>query len=294
MLSFSQQVLKKITDTPTSTKIELYAIRNGTNNSNVVGNSNIDVGSSSSSGSVAFRNETGSMLYTVSAFGSVTNPTFENINVCNGTFIPNLSYNTNHISYTNSSTSQTLNTSVIISTKDYDAFEDNDNLVDCLYYSVELPKTLDNGSIFPLNYWAIVQSRNCNDLAAGSDMPSVKVFGFKFNGTTWIEQATAWNGLNFSGYNLQNVCSSLSIEQENTTKNQISIYPNPTNGIVHISTPNETIEKINVYDITGRLLKSQNGINKNEMISIQELPSSIYLIEVKTDKGTKTLKILKQ
>jgi uncharacterized delta-60 repeat protein len=71
-------------------------------------------------------------------------------------------------------------------------------------------------------------------------------------------------------------------------------YPNPTNSIVHISATNEIINQINVYDMFGRLLKSKKGINDSEKINIQELPNAIYLLEVKTDKGTKTIKIIKQ
>ena len=81
----------------------------------------------------------------------------------------------------------------------------------------------------------------------------------------------------------------------NTYSNkEFSFYPNPTNSIVHISATNEIINQINVYDMFGRLLKSQKGINDSEKINIQELPNAIYLLEVKTDKGTKTVKIVKQ
>ena len=43
---FSQQVLKRITDTPNYTIVDLYVFRNGTSSGNVVGNSNFDINSS--------------------------------------------------------------------------------------------------------------------------------------------------------------------------------------------------------------------------------------------------------
>ena len=76
--------------------------------------------------------------------------------------------------------------------------------------------------------------------------------------------------------------------------NNLKIYPNPTNSIINILSPNETINQINVYDMLGRLLKSQKSNSENEKITIQDLPNAIYLLEVKTDKGSKTVKIVKE
>lgn len=75
--------------------------------------------------------------------------------------------------------------------------------------------------------------------------------------------------------------------------NNLILYPNPTIDIVNITTQNEIITQVNVYDLFGRLLKSQKGISNTEKINIQDLPNAMYLIEAKTDNGTKTLKIIK-
>ncbi|MBC7410125.1 MAG: T9SS type A sorting domain-containing protein [Arcicella sp.] len=81
---------------------------------------------------------------------------------------------------------------------------------------------------------------------------------------------------------------------EEVEKKNIKIYPNPTTSIVNVATPNETINQINVYDMHGRLLKSQKGNNDNDQINIQELPNGMYMIEVKTRQGTKIAKLFKQ
>lgn len=296
-LSFSQQVLKRITDTPTITKIEFYVIRNGTNNSNVVGEDNYDVGSSGSTGTIYFRNPSGTVNYNYTVLSNGSFPIFPTELICNGTLESSTGVRGTRSNFTNSgNTSDFLNISIIRQDRNADILEDSNSLIDVLYSSFEVPKILNDGNSIPINTWVVARSRAGVDLATGGDAPYDMIIGFQFNGTTWVEQANAWNGVNFSGYNLQNVCSSLSVveEEENTTKNQISIYPNPTNGIVNISSLNETINQVNVYDITGRLLKSQNLNTENEIISIQELPSAMYLIKVKTAKGTKTVKIVKQ
>ena len=82
--------------------------------------------------------------------------------------------------------------------------------------------------------------------------------------------------------------------QSFTDSSALTIYPNPVNDIINISFPNETINQINIYDITGRLQKSKNGSSENEKIDIQDLPNAMYLVKVKTEKGSKIVKIVKQ
>ena len=120
---------------------------------------------------------------------------------------------------------------------------------------------------------------------------------FNFNETNKMVVFGQYNSINIQPYiGLSRIIidENLSTSNNEFLESNIKCYPNPTNDIVHISTKNETINQINVYDITGRLLKSQNGNNENEIISIQELPTAMYLVEVKTEQGTKTVKIVKE
>jgi alpha-tubulin suppressor-like RCC1 family protein len=81
----------------------------------------------------------------------------------------------------------------------------------------------------------------------------------------------------------------------NTFSNsKFSCYPNPTNNLVNVSIQNETIIQIDFYDSRGRLVKSHKANSKNEQVSILELPNAMYFMEIKTDKGNKTVKIIKE
>lgn len=126
----------------------------------------------------------------------------------------------------------------------------------------------------------------------------VHSFSTKTNGDLWT---WGFNG----GYQLGNNSSvssnaPIAINCPTTLSTSIfidksfSFYPNPTNNFLNIATQNEMIKEIKLYNMFGRLLKSQAGNSNNEKISIQELPNAIYLIEIKTEKGCKTIKILKQ
>jgi uncharacterized delta-60 repeat protein len=86
----------------------------------------------------------------------------------------------------------------------------------------------------------------------------------------------------------------LSISQDQLLEDDFKCYPNPTNSTVNILTTNEIINQINVYDMFGRLLKTQSGSSVNEKIDIQNFPNALYIVEINTDKGNKTVKIIKQ
>ncbi|MEZ5026234.1 MAG: T9SS type A sorting domain-containing protein [Chitinophagales bacterium] len=75
-----------------------------------------------------------------------------------------------------------------------------------------------------------------------------------------------------------------------TTKNfDISVYPNPVNSILNISTK-ETIKKINIYNSIGALVQTES----QNIFSIVHLPAGIYHIQVQTEKGTETVQIVKE
>lgn len=60
----------------------------------------------------------------------------------------------------------------------------------------------------------------------------------------------------------------------------ISIYPNPSNGLVNI-TLDVPIEKLDVFNVLGVKVKSINNLNSNEIqLSVSDLSSGIYILLV--------------
>lgn len=90
---------------------------------------------------------------------------------------------------------------------------------------------------------------------------------------------------------LYNFVASLGINENILSK--FLIYPNPANNIVYIETPEAVIKSVSIYDVLGRLIKSGEVGNSKYNIDIHELPNSIYLLNISTNFGNKTVKIIK-
>lgn len=72
------------------------------------------------------------------------------------------------------------------------------------------------------------------------------------------------------------------------TKSKTTVFPNPTNGILNIEHPD--LEKIDVYDVSGKLLKRFKPCSQ---IDLSEIPAGLYIIKLHTEKGILNEKIVK-
>jgi hypothetical protein len=75
----------------------------------------------------------------------------------------------------------------------------------------------------------------------------------------------------------------------------ISIYPNPTNGIINIETTFlDKNLKIEVYNNLSELLFEQKSVGKTNQINLSNLSNGIYFIKLISDeKVLKTQKIIR-
>ncbi len=73
-------------------------------------------------------------------------------------------------------------------------------------------------------------------------------------------------------------------------RSDVSIYPNPSSSGIITITSNSIIEKIEVYDLGGRLIQSQNGNSVNETLTLSS--KGIYLVKLLTNNQTLTQKVI--
>lgn len=77
------------------------------------------------------------------------------------------------------------------------------------------------------------------------------------------------------------VVENLSLESFNLAEN-IYLYPNPTHGILNISTGKD-LQNVAVYSMTGKLLFQHTGNLKS--IDLQEFPRGVYFLKITSENG---------
>src|SRR5690606_16924216 len=70
----------------------------------------------------------------------------------------------------------------------------------------------------------------------------------------------------------------------------ISIVPNPTTGIVRLMAK-ENVD-VQIYDLTGKNVFNQNQVSSNTTLDLTGLGKGIYLVKIKDEKGSQTIKKL--
>ena len=117
--------------------------------------------------------------------------------------------------------------------------------------------------------------------------------------TIWIGNGWAGSVANPSSgtwtgsVTLNGVNEVLSTKEFSATK--LLVYPNPSTDIINISnTLNAVVNTVEITDLNGRTVKTQNVNNTEAQISISDLSAGVYMLKVSTDQGTATKKIVKQ
>jgi hypothetical protein len=117
-----------------------------------------------------------------------------------------------------------------------------------------------------------------------------------FRAHRYSENYEGFNGVTFNNTGIiedvnsisENCINLLSVDDVNF--NSLSIYPNPTSGVITINYSNP-IDEILVIDVTGKVVLSQKHTNT---INLEELSKGLYIIKVSSGEFTEFKKVLKQ
>src|SRR6056297_3560678 len=74
----------------------------------------------------------------------------------------------------------------------------------------------------------------------------------------------------------------------------INLYPNPVGDKINIRSTSEQVSRVVVTDLSGRVCLQKTTNNQNEVLNLSKLNSGIYLIQLETEKGKYTTKIVKK
>jgi len=84
---------------------------------------------------------------------------------------------------------------------------------------------------------------------------------------------------------------------ENEFRNNILLYPNPTNGIVILKNESSAnLKHARITDVNGRIIKTINisNIGRETTISLENLTTGLYFVEISTETTTIVKSIVKQ
>ncbi|MCK8479831.1 T9SS type A sorting domain-containing protein [Psychroserpens algicola] len=87
---------------------------------------------------------------------------------------------------------------------------------------------------------------------------------------------------------------------ENTTlsvttadRNEFSVFPNPTANVWNVNSTQQ-IKSIEVYDVLGKQVIAMNPNTNEATIDTSNLVSGLYVAKISSDKGSKTMKLIKK
>ena len=87
--------------------------------------------------------------------------------------------------------------------------------------------------------------------------------------------------------------STVSVFNSNALVNAISVYPNPSNGIVNIDAGSLELEELEVISAQGQVIRKSNlNYSNTASINLQEEKTGVYILKVVTDQGTLTKPII--
>jgi SUMO ligase MMS21 Smc5/6 complex component len=75
-------------------------------------------------------------------------------------------------------------------------------------------------------------------------------------------------------------------------KEMLKIYPNPATNNITIEVPQPAI--IDITNIQGQIIKTLKTIGNKTNIDISAFPDGVYVVEMKTEKGIKVNKFMKE
>lgn len=103
-------------------------------------------------------------------------------------------------------------------------------------------------------------------------------------------------GVNQLGVKVDDFVINGVLSAENFEANQIAVYPNPSNGIFNIAFGNLNPNKIEVYDISGKLILQKNQLevsNNQTNIDLSNTSDGVYFVKISTENNTITKRIIK-
>lgn len=142
------------------------------------------------------------------------------------------------------------------------------------------------------HYFEITNDFNSSGGSASNNTFTTSSFTFTASTTTVVIYVRALLAIDSSTevfYDNISLVKEATASIDDVSVVDVKVYPNPTTGLVNIST-NENINSIAVHDLLGRkVLASQTNL---ETVDVSSLTKGIYLLQLNLEKGQLTKKLI--
>ena len=78
---------------------------------------------------------------------------------------------------------------------------------------------------------------------------------------------------------------------ENTGLQSVSIYPNPTSGMVSIEGAN--LNQVSVFNLLGEEVRRMAAQGEHTTLDLSDLPDGIYVVKASAETGSQSFRIVK-
>lgn len=139
-------------------------------------------------------------------------------------------------------------------------------------------------------YWNTVSGTNLSDWTPNMGLTTTLADGDWF-GCTYTDVDSLWSPL-LLPENPSPAQPSNTVQENGTMA--LSVYPNPANDFVWISADNEAIKRIELSDLSGRVISSTARTNNETKISLSNLSAGFYNIRIIANNTSYLQQIIKQ
>jgi hypothetical protein len=102
------------------------------------------------------------------------------------------------------------------------------------------------------------------------------------------------DGTSASTFYFDDIIQTATAGVEDNSIVNVSVYPNPSNSNWNFRTGNTVITSVEVFNLLGKRVVSQNNNSTEIAISTQGLSSGIYIARITTEQGVKSVKLIRE
>lgn len=116
-----------------------------------------------------------------------------------------------------------------------------------------------------------------------------------FGNNRWIDLNNAAGDTILPAWQYNSCTPSFSTSIDNDLRDEIGFkaFPNPAKTLLNLSVQSQQIERIELLDMSGRIVRQEAGINQTRyQINRENLPAGLYILKVKVDDAHITQKVM--